>query len=62
MRFGGTVLLYSLSFLVVPFYLAGLSEKTKAFMAGRKGRPIFQLFHDFVKLLRKSEEIGRAHV
>jgi len=55
MRFGFSVLLYSLSFLVVPFYLAGLSEKTKAFMAGRKGKPLFQLFHDFVKLLRKSE-------
>ena len=55
MRFGFTVLLYALLFLVVPFYLAGLSEKTKALMAGRKGRPLAQYFHDFVKLLRKSE-------
>lgn len=49
------VLLYGLFFLVIPFYLAGLSEKTKAFMAGRKGKPLGQPFHDCLKLLRKSQ-------
>ncbi|MGE5549575.1 MAG: respiratory chain complex I subunit 1 family protein [Bacteroidota bacterium] len=55
MRAVFTILPYGLLYLVFPFYLAGLSEKTKAFMAGRKGRPLLQPWHDFVKLLRKSQ-------
>jgi formate hydrogenlyase subunit 4 len=54
------VLLYGFFFLIAPFYLAGLSEKTKAFMAGRKGGPLFQPIHDFVKLLRKSQVKSRS--
>lgn len=49
-----SILFYALFFLVLPFYLGGLIEKVKALMAGRKGRPLFQPYHDCLKLLRKS--------
>jgi formate hydrogenlyase subunit 4 len=33
--------------------LFGLISRTKAFFAGRKGPPLFQLYHDLTRLIRK---------
>lgn len=40
--------------LIVSPFLFGVINRTKAFFAGRKGAPLFQLYYDIVKLLRKS--------
>lgn len=41
-----------LSIILAPF-LFGVINKTKAFFAGRTGQPVFQLYFDLLKLLRK---------
>lgn len=46
--------------LIVPFLMAGVIKKTKAFWGGRKGASIFQPLHDFVKLLKKDFVISRT--
>lgn len=40
--------------LTVSPFLFGVINRTKAFFAGRKGAPLFQLYYDIAKLLRKS--------
>ena len=40
--------------LMVSPFLFGVINRTKAFFAGRKGAPLFQLYYDIAKLLRKS--------
>lgn len=46
--------------LLVPFLMAGVIKKTKAFWGGRKGASIFQPLHDFVKLIKKDFVISRT--
>jgi len=41
-----------LSIILAPL-LFGVINKTKAFFAGRTGQPVFQLYFDLLKLLRK---------
>lgn len=45
--------------LTVPFLFAGLINVVKSYWAGRMGPSLFQPFYDFIKLLKKSEAIGR---
>lgn len=40
--------------LVLPFLLMGVIQRVKSLWSGRKGPPLFQLFHDVVRLLRKT--------
>lgn len=46
--------------LLVPFLMAGVIKKTKAFWGGRKGASIFQPLYDFVKLIKKDFVISRT--
>lgn len=46
--------------LLVPFLMAGVIKKTKAFWGGRKGASIFQPLHDFIKLMKKDFVISRT--
>jgi len=46
-------LVHLLLLLVLPPFLLGVINKTKAFFAGRNGPPVFQVYYDIVKLLRK---------
>lgn len=46
--------------LFVPFLMAGIIKKTKAFWGGRKGPSIMQPWHDFIKLLKKEFVISRT--
>lgn len=46
--------------ITLPLLLLGIINKTKAFMAGKQGAPIIQLYYDFFKLLRKSQVISRT--
>ncbi|MBN2352973.1 MAG: NADH-quinone oxidoreductase subunit H [Spirochaetales bacterium] len=46
--------------LVMPFLLGGIMNRVKAVAAGRRGPPLFQPFHDFLKLLRKGEVVSRT--
>ena len=46
-------LLNLLILLIVPFLMAGIIRRTKAFWAGRKGAPILQPLYDFLRLLKK---------
>ncbi len=39
--------------LMISPFLFGVINRTKAFLAGRKGAPLFQLYYDIFKLLRK---------
>ena len=45
--------------LVCPF-LFGVINRTKAFFAGRKGRPLLQLYYDIIKLLYKGAVYSRT--
>lgn len=45
--------------LVVPPLLPGVIGKTKAWFAGRRGPPVWQAYHDILKLLRKGAVYGR---
>lgn len=42
------------SLLVMPFFLMGVITRVKSLWSGRKGAPLFQLFFDVRRLLRKS--------
>lgn len=46
--------------LTVPFLMAGIIKKTKAFWGGRQGASILQPFYDFVKLLKKDFVISKT--
>jgi len=46
--------------LLVPFLMAGVIKKTKAFWGGRKGASIFQPLYDFIKLMKKDFVISRT--
>ncbi len=46
--------------LLVPPLLPGLIAKTKAFVAGRRGPPVLQLYFDLWKLARKGLVISRT--
>jgi formate hydrogenlyase subunit 4 len=46
--------------LVVPPLLLGVIGKTKAWFAGRIGPPLWQSYHDILKLLRKGAVYGRG--
>lgn len=58
MRIFCYLILYPIFFLVLPFYFAGLVEKVKAIWAGRKGKPVFQPWFDFQKLMGKGQVIS----
>lgn len=47
-----SLLLFCLSLVLAPL-LFGIINKTKAFFGGRRGRPLFQLYFDLIKLLKK---------
>jgi len=42
----------------LPFIFIGVINKVRAFWAGRQGPPLFQLYYDFLKLLKKGRVIG----
>jgi formate hydrogenlyase subunit 4 len=46
--------------LVCAPLLAGIINRIKAYFAGRRGRPLLQLYFDIFKLLRKGEVISRT--
>lgn len=46
--------------LFVPFLMAGVIKKTKAFWGGRKGASIFQPLYDFIKLIKKDFVISNT--
>lgn len=46
--------------LFVPFLMAGVIKKTKAFWGGRKGPSVMQPFYDFVKLMKKDFVISKT--
>lgn len=46
--------------LIVPFLMAGVIKKTKAFWGGRKGASIFQPLYDFIKLMKKDFVISKT--
>jgi formate hydrogenlyase subunit 4 len=46
--------------LVCAPLLTGIINRVKACYAGRKGRPLLQLYFDIFKLLRKGEVISRT--
>ena len=46
--------------LVLPFVMAGVIKRVKAFWSGRKGPRVIQPLHDIVRLLRKGEVISRT--
>ncbi len=48
-----TSLAHVLAALVVAPLLPGVANRIKAWFAGRHGRPVFQLYYDLAKLLRK---------
>jgi formate hydrogenlyase subunit 4 len=55
-----TLILNALTIIVFPFLMPGIINRVKSLVAGRKGPPILQPFHDFVKLLRKGQVISHA--
>lgn len=46
--------------LVLSPLLAGIVNRTKAIFAGRRGQPLFQLYHDLFKLFRKGTVTSRT--
>jgi formate hydrogenlyase subunit 4 len=48
----GSLILPLLALALAPL-LSGIVNRTKALVAGRKGQPLLQLYHDLAKLLRK---------
>mgnify|MGYP004726030043 CR=1 FL=1 len=46
--------------LIVPFLMAGVIKKTKAFWGGRKGASVFQPLYDFIKLMKKDFVISKT--
>lgn len=46
--------------LFVPFVMAGIIKKTKAFWGGRKGPSIMQPLFDFIKLIKKDYVISKT--
>ncbi len=46
--------------MFIPFIMAGIINKTKAFWGGRKGASILQPFYDFVKLIKKDFVISKT--
>ncbi|MBN1864762.1 MAG: NADH-quinone oxidoreductase subunit H [Victivallales bacterium] len=46
--------------LILAPFMIGVVNRTKAFFAGRNGQPLFQLYFDIFKLLRKGAVISRS--
>lgn len=46
-------MIHCILLLLAPPFFLGVIAKTKAFFAGRKGPPLFQLYFDLIKLFRK---------
>lgn len=53
------IVLFLISLLMAPL-LPGLINKVKAFFGGRQGPPVFQLYYDLAKLMRKSMTYSRT--
>lgn len=49
----GALVIHLIFLLLAPPLFLGVIAKTKAFFAGRKGPPLFQLYYDLFKLFRK---------
>lgn len=54
------IILNLIILLIVPFLMAGVIKKTKAFWGGRKGASIFQPLYDFIKLMKKDFVISKT--
>ncbi len=54
------VLSYVAAIVLLPPWIIGLINKTKAFISGRKGPPLFQPFYDNIKLFKKSAVYGQS--
>lgn len=54
------IILHLLLLLILPPFLLGVINKTKAFLAGRKGPPVLQVYYDMAKLLRKDLVISNT--
>jgi formate hydrogenlyase subunit 4 len=55
-----TILIHLLLLLSMPPLLLGVISKTKARFAGRTGQPVFQLYYDLARLLRKGMVFSTA--
>jgi formate hydrogenlyase subunit 4 len=55
-----TIIIHIALLLLLPPLLPGVINKTKAFFAGRRGPPLFQLYYDLVKLARKDVVISQV--
>jgi hypothetical protein len=56
----GLSVIYWLLALILSPLLMGVINRVKAFFGGRKGRPLFQAYHDLFKLLRKDAVYSRT--
>ncbi|MBI5490785.1 MAG: NADH-quinone oxidoreductase subunit H [Deltaproteobacteria bacterium] len=56
----GTAILPPAAALLLAPLLLGVINRTKAFFAGRRGRPLLQLYFDLFKLLRKGATYSRT--
>lgn len=54
------MLINILFILLLPLLFVGIILRVKAIWAGRKGAPLLQPFHDFIRLLRKGEVISSS--
>ncbi len=54
------IFIHAVLLLLMPPLLNGIINKTKAFFAGRRGRPLFQQYFDLIKLARKEVIISRS--
>lgn len=55
-----SLVLQGLVFVATPPFFLGVTQKTKAFFAGRKGPPLLQAYQDLFKLLRKETVASRS--
>lgn len=53
-----TMMINLLLIALAPFIFSGIIIRVKAFWAGRRGAPLFQPLHDFIKFLRKGETVS----
>ena len=59
MSASGAALLHVALLLAAPPLMVGLIGRTKSWLSGRRGPPLWQPYHDVLKLLRKGTVIGQ---
>lgn len=58
LELGITGVLNLVLMLFMPLLMVGIVKKTKAFLARRKGAPVWQVFYDIARLFKKGEVIS----